>query len=123
MDKIVIIEDDMAISQMYRMKLEATNFEVYLANNGVEGIQLCRQVLPQIILLDLVMPKLNGIETLKLIREIEEFKNTPVIILTNKELPNGSDEFNQLKITDYIVKANVTPSQVVTKVRETLQNQ
>ena len=84
MKKIVIIEDDLAISQMYRMKFETDGFEVYLADNGQSGVDLVKTVQPDIVLLDLLMPELSGQQTLAEIRADQNIANTPVIILKSK---------------------------------------
>jgi len=120
MTKIAIIEDDPVISQMYRMKFEADGFEVQLANNGKRGVALIEAFLPDMILLDLQMPEMNGAEALAIIRKNEWGKNIPVIILTNlgeEESPKG---IRSLGIHSYIVKADLTPRQVVERVKEAL---
>ena len=120
MKKIVIIEDDLAISQMYRMKFETDGFEVYLADNGQSGVDLVKTVQPDIVLLDLLMPELSGHQTLAEIRADQNITNTPVIILTNTESEQAEIEAQQLGIAAYIIKANETPTQVVTKTKEVL---
>lgn len=120
MKKIVIIEDDLAISQMYRMKFETDGFEVYLADNGKSGVDLVKTVQPDIVLLDLLMPELSGHQTLAEIRADQNIANTPVIILTNTESEQAEIEAQQLGIAAYIIKANETPTQVVAKTKEVL---
>ena len=93
MTKIAIIEDDPVISQMYRMKFEADGFEVELANNGERGVALVESFQPDMILMDLQMPEMNGAEALAIIRKNEWGKDIPVIILTNlgeEESPEGA---------------------------------
>jgi len=120
MTKIAIIEDDPAISQMYRMKLEAEGFSVQLANNGTRGVSLVEDFQPDIILLDLAMPEMNGEEALKLIRSSDKSKDTPVIILTNLGEEEAPKTLRSLGIHSYIVKANLTPREVVTQVKDAL---
>src|SRR3990167_3952564 len=81
--KIAIIEDDQAISQMYRMKFEAEGFEVETAENGKLGLELVDKMRPDIILLDLMMPEMTGDEMLVKLRATEWGKDLKVIILTN----------------------------------------
>ncbi len=122
MIKIAIIEDDPAISQMYRMKFESTGkFDVYLAGNGEQGVALVKQIIPDIILLDLMMPEMDGVEALTEIRKQNKLANTPAIILSNKEIEQFPDNLKQLGVIDYVVKANSTPSQVVEKVNQALK--
>lgn len=120
MTKIAIIEDDPVISQMYRMKFEASGFQVEIADNGIRGVALAKAFNPDIILLDLGMPEMTGDEALVEIRKLPEHKTTPVIILTNlgeEEAPKG---LRDLGIHSYIVKANLTPRQVTSRVKEAL---
>ena len=120
MTKIAIIEDDPTINQMYRMKFEATGFDVQLASNGELGVALVEAFRPDLILLDLQMPKKNGYETLKEIRSKDWGKSIPVIILTNLGEEEAPKQLRELVIESYIVKADLTPSQVVERVKETL---
>lgn len=120
MTKIAIIEDDPVISQMYRMKFEADGFDVQLANNGKRGVALVEAFTPDIILLDLQMPEMDGAEALTIIRKGESSKNTPVIILTNLGEEESPKEIRSLGIHSYIVKADLTPRQVVQRVKEAL---
>ena len=120
MTKIAIIEDDPTISQMYRMKFEADGFDVRMAGNGKIGVDLVKSFKPDIILLDIQMPEMNGAEALKLIREHKDSKDTPVIILTNLGEEEAPSEMRSLGISSYIVKANNTPRQVVAHVKNTI---
>ncbi|HRQ87028.1 MAG TPA: response regulator [Candidatus Saccharibacteria bacterium] len=120
MTKIAIIEDDAVISQMYRMKFEADGFEVQLASDGEKGVALVKSFQPDIILLDLQMPRLDGTGTLRKIREADWGKDTPVIILTNLGKEEAPKEIKELGIHSYIVKAELTPRQVVSRVKEAL---
>jgi len=120
MTKLAIIEDDQVISQMYRMKFEADGFDVQLANNGKHGVELVEAFLPDIILLDLQMPEMNGVEALEIIRANDWGKNIPVMILTNLGEEEAPKELRGLGIHSYIVKANLTPRQVAQRVREAL---
>lgn len=120
MTKIAIIEDDSVINQMYRMKFEADGFDVQVADNGKSGIELVEKYQPDIILLDLQMPELNGDKALAQIRSKDWGKEIPVIILTNLGAEESPKELKNLNIHSYIVKAELTPSQVVARVKEVL---
>ncbi len=122
MTKIALIEDNAVISQMYRMKFENEGFDVKLATNGEAGVTLVKDFKPDIILLDLQMPVMNGAEALKKIRALESAKKTPVIILTNLGEEESPKDLANLNINSYIVKANLTPSQVVAKVKAALSD-
>lgn len=121
MTKIAIIEDDPTISQMYRMKFEAEGFDVQLADNGARGVALVESFGPDIILLDMQMPKMTGDEALTQIRAKDWGKTTPVIILTNLGVEEAPKSIHALGIHSYIVKADLTPKQVVERVKEALK--
>lgn len=120
MTKIAIIEDDPVISQMYRMKFEAEGFDVKLANNGEAGVDLVEAMNPDIILLDIQMPKMTGEEALMQIRAEDWGVSVPVIILTNLGAEEAPKTLKTLGIHSYIVKADLTPKQVVERVKEAL---
>ncbi|MFZ1250065.1 MAG: response regulator [Candidatus Microsaccharimonas sp.] len=120
MTKIAIIEDDPVISQMYRMKFEADGFDVELANDGIKGVALVEHLSPDIILLDLQMPEMNGAEALEEIRKNDWGKDIPVIVLTNLGEEEAPKNIRGLGIHSYIVKAELTPRQVVQRVKEAL---
>ena len=117
MVKIAIIEDDATISQMYRMKFEADGFDVRLAANGQIGIEVVEKFQPDIILLDIQMPEMDGAEALRRIRSHAWGKTIPVIVLTNLGEEEAPREMRSLGIQGYIVKANLTPRQVVAQVK------
>lgn len=120
MTKIAIIEDDSVINQMYRMKFEAAGFHVEVADNGVRGVAMVAAFKPDIILLDIGMPEMQGDEALAEIRKDPASKNTPVIILTNLGEEEAPKTLRGLGIHSYIVKADLTPRQVVARVKDTL---
>lgn len=121
MIKIAIIEDDPTISQMYRMKFESDGFEVRLAANGQIGVEVVEKFQPDIILLDLQMPEMNGTEALRYIRYKDWGKTIPVIVLTNLGEEEAPREIKELGVHSYIVKANLTPRQVVEQVKSAIK--
>lgn len=120
MTKIAIIEDDSAIHQMYRMKFESEGFDVQLASDGQSGVELVKKFKPDLVLLDLQMPEVDGLTALTQIRTSEWGAKIPVIILTNLGEEESPKELRQLDVSGYIVKAELTPRQVVARVKETL---
>ena len=118
--KIAIIEDDTAISQMYRMKFEAEGYQVETAENGKLGIGLAEEMKPDIILLDLMMPEMNGDEMLTKLRQTEWGKNIKVIILTNMGEQEAPASLRDLGVEAFIVKADMTPRQVAELVKQHL---
>lgn len=118
--KIAIIEDDQAISQMYRMKFEAEGYTVETAENGKLGLELVEKMRPDIILLDLMMPEMTGDEMLVKLRAKDWGKNTKVIILTNMGEQEAPEVVKTLDVRRFIVKAEMTPRQVAEMVKAEL---
>ncbi|MCA9332861.1 response regulator [Candidatus Saccharibacteria bacterium] len=110
--KVAIIEDDQAISQMYRIKFEGEGYEVETADNGVLGLKLCEEMRPDIILLDLMMPEMTGDKMLAELRKTNWGKDTKVVILTNMGEQEIPPEVKQLGVSAVILKADMTPRQV-----------
>jgi DNA-binding response OmpR family regulator len=112
MHKIAIIEDDQAISQMYRFKFEAEGYTVEKAENGKLGLQLVESMKPDIILLDLMMPEMNGDAMLEELRQQPWGKTIKVIILTNMGEQEVPARVRELGVKVVILKADMTPRQV-----------
>ncbi len=118
--KIAIIEDDQAISTMYRIKFEAEGYTVETAANGKLGLKLAEEMKPDIILLDLMMPEMNGDEMLEKLRKTSWGKHIKVVILTNSGEEQAPPSLKSLGIRRYIVKAEMTPRQVAEMVKAEL---
>jgi two-component system phosphate regulon response regulator PhoB len=120
MPKVAIVEDDQAISQMYRIKFEAEGFEVDTAENGKLGLEMVEHMRPDIILLDLMMPEMTGDEMLAKLRATDWGKDIKVIILTNMGEQEAPPGLKELKVRRFIVKAEMTPRQVAEMVKAEL---
>jgi len=118
--KIAIVEDDLAISQMYRLKFEAEGYEVATAENGQTGLDLIKNFAPDVVLLDMMMPQMNGDEVLRRVRAADWGKGTKVLILTNMGKEEASKSLESLHVHSYIVKAEMTPKQVAERVKQAL---
>jgi DNA-binding response OmpR family regulator len=116
--KIAIIEDDQAISQMYRMKFESDGFDVELATNGKSGVQMVQEYAPDVILMDINLPEMKGDEILAAIRAEDWGKEIPVMFLTNEAQSDNLHVLKDKQVLGYIVKAEMTPRQVVGRVKE-----
>ena len=121
--KVAIVEDDQAISTMYRIKFEAESFTVETAANGRRGLELIEHMKPDIVLLDLMMPEMNGSEMLAELRKKSWGKDIKVVILTNSGEEQAPPELKDLGIRRYIVKAEMTPRQVAEMVTTELATQ
>jgi two-component system alkaline phosphatase synthesis response regulator PhoP len=118
--KIAIVEDDAAISQMYRIKFEAEGYEVETAENGQLGLELIKEMKPDIVLLDLMMPVMDGEEMLTKLRQETWGKDIKVIILTNMGESEAPASIKDMHVEAFILKANMTPRQVAKLVDEHL---
>lgn len=121
MTKVAIVEDDLAISQMYRFKFETEGYEVETASNGKLGLELCEAMRPDIVLLDLMMPVMTGDEMLTKLRATDWGKNIKVVILTNMGEQEIPDAVKKLGVAAVILKASMTPRQVAELVKKQLQ--
>jgi DNA-binding response OmpR family regulator len=118
MAKVLVIEDDKFLASAYRAKLTKSGFEVQLASDGEEGLQILRSFTPDIILLDLVMPRMDGFSTLPEIRKL--LKNVPVIVTSNLGQKEDLDKAMELGATDYLIKSDLSMDTLVTKVNDAI---
>jgi DNA-binding response OmpR family regulator len=119
--RILFIEDDRLISDMYRMKLESEGWIVEVAADGESGVQRALADPPDLLLLDVLLPRLDGIEILRLLRADRSTRSVPVLILSNAVgLGGREEEARALGIVDWVIKANVTPSGLATRVARIL---
>lgn len=118
--KIAVIEDDLPICQMYEFKLKLSGYDVRAAHDGKEGLELCKEFKPDMILLDIRMPIMNGDEMLEKVRSKNWGADMRVIILTNISRDEAPMNLRLLNVDRYIVKAHHTPSQVINIIREVL---
>lgn len=119
MPKVMLVDDDIILVSMYRKKFENEGYGVVVAVDGAEVLEIAKTEKPDIILLDLMMPKVNGIDALKQLKSDQSTKMIPVILLTNLST-SDQDEDRGLKLgaLNYLVKANYTPAEIVEKVGE-----
>ncbi len=118
--KIAIIEDDTDIQTMYKFKLEKEGFAVTTAPNGLLGLEVAERFRPDLILLDLMMPVMNGTEMLIRLRAADWGGNMRVAVLTNLSKDEAPQALRFLNVDRYIVKAHHTPAQVIEIVHEIL---
>lgn len=118
--KVAVIEDELSICEMYQMKLKNADYEVKSAQNGQDGLILAENFKPQLILLDLKMPIMNGDEMLAKLRQTDWGAKIRVIILTNISRDEAPRNLQFLNVDRYIVKAHYTPSRVLEIVNEIL---
>jgi DNA-binding response OmpR family regulator len=118
--KIAIVEDDQAISMMYRIKFESEGFDVDTAENGKLGLVLIEKMKPDIVLLDLMMPEMNGEEMLRALRATDWGKSQKVVVLTNMGEQEVPESVKDMGVLAFILKADMTPRQVADLVKKLL---
>lgn len=119
--KILLVEDDAFLTDMYTTKFKAEGLIFLTADNGETGLELAIKELPSIILLDIMMPKMDGFAVLTELKNNPKTKKIPVLILSNLGQKSDIEKGEQMGAAGYIVKATMTPMQVVQKVREILK--
>ncbi len=120
--KILLVEDDPFLLNMYATKFELENFKVIVAEDGEKGVKLAMKESPDIILLDIILPKMNGFEVLKKLKDDKELSKIPVILLTNLSQKNEIEQGLAMGAKDYLIKAHFMPSEVVDKIKEVLKS-
>lgn len=119
--KVLIIEDEESLAQMYQTKFDHEGYEVVVATDGSLGIELAQKESPDIILLDIILPKKDGFMVLKELKADKKTADIKVIMLTNLGQDEDVAKGKKFGAIDYLVKANLTPAQLVAKVAEHLK--
>ena len=119
-EKVLIVDDTQLIRMMYRDKLTAEGYEVETAEDGWAGFQKAQSWLPDLILLDMVMPKMSGLETLQRLKADPRTKDMLVVILSNRDDDEDIKRGIQLGASDYFRKVGTSPAQVSAKIRDIL---
>lgn len=120
MTNILIVDDDALMCRMYETKFKTDGYNVSIASDGEQGLSKVREEKPDIVLLDVMMPKMNGLEMLKKLKADKNIKDTPVILLSNVGESEDINKGLEMGAVAYMVKASYTPTQVVQKVKEIL---
>lgn len=118
--KILLVEDDIALSQVYQSRLELEGFEVRGVDNGELALTAAVEFKPDLILLDAMMPKISGFDVLDILRNTPETTNVRVIMLTALSQPKDKERAEQLGVDEYLVKSQVVINDVVERVRHHL---
>jgi len=115
---ILIVEDDVFLADLYKTKFALEGFKVNAAYDGEKGLEMALKNLPDIILLDLVLPKMGGFEVLAELKKNNKAKDIPVILLTNLSQKSDVEKGLKLGADDYLIKAHFMPSEVVEKIKK-----
>ena len=117
---VLVVEDDTFLADLYKTKFELEGFKVFSAYDGEKGLELAKKQRPDIILLDLMLPKMNGFEVLEGIKADPALGKIPVLLLTNLSQKADVDRGLSLGANDFLIKAHFMPSEVVTKIKTIL---
>lgn len=119
--KILLVEDDSFLSDIYVTKFEEAGYIIDLADNGREGLRRAGELMPDLILLDIILPKMNGLEVLAALKNDAKTKNIPIVILSNLSADEDVKKGLEIGADAYLIKSQFTPSEVVAKVEEILK--
>jgi CheY-like chemotaxis protein len=119
-NKILLIEDSKVVQQMYRSKLVLEQFSVTTADNGMEAIKILSKETPDIILLDLMMPVMDGYKVLQILKTDAKFADIPVLVFSARGQPEEVEKAIKLGAAGYIVKATTRPNEVVEQIKKVL---
>jgi CheY-like chemotaxis protein len=121
MAKILIIEDDKFLRELIAKKLGGEGYEVLGADDGQEGVQAAHKEKPDLILLDIILPVVDGFEALRQLKEQEATKDIPVIMLSNLGQKEDISKAMQLGAADYMIKAHFTPTEIMQKIEKIIK--
>lgn len=121
MKKILFIEDDDNLIKSFSERIKKEGIDFIYALNGEEGVKTAKKAKPDLILLDIILPKKSGFDVLKEIKEDETIKNTPVIILTNLEEKKDIEKALSYGAYTYLIKANYSLNDIIEKIKEILE--
>jgi two-component system, OmpR family, alkaline phosphatase synthesis response regulator PhoP len=116
--KILLVEDDMMLVDMYTLKLAEAGYEVIQATNGAQGYEEAKKNKPDLILLDIILPQMDGFMVMEKIKKDKIIKKIPVFFLTNLKQDEDVEKGNKLGAIDYLVKSTLTPTQILERINE-----
>jgi len=119
--KILIVEDEKILGQMYKDKFLQSGFDTTLVNSAEEAIKKVSKIKPDLILLDILLPKENGIGFLTRLMKKSEFASVPVVAFSNFDDPGTKKKAFQLGIKEYLIKTSFTPGGIVAKIKQLLK--
>jgi len=120
MKKILIVEDEKILGEMYRDRFSQAGFDVALAVSAEEGMEAVPKVKPDLILLDILLPRANGVGFMEWLKKQKEFSSILVVAFSNYDEPTTKKEAFRLGVKDYLIKTNYTPSEIVARIKQLL---
>ena len=116
--KLLVVDDDEILLDMYKERLQMSGYDVTAVTNGSAALKQVEKLMPDVILLDIMMPKISGFDVLKKLKDNDKTKNIPVIILTALSQENNRKQGMQMGASDFIIKAETMPKDVVAKIEK-----
>jgi CheY-like chemotaxis protein len=116
-----MVEDHVEIAELYQLKLQLDGYRVAVASNGVSGLEMARTLMPDVILLDIHLPQLDGLQLLSALREDEVTRELPVVVFSDDDSPTVIREAEGLNIAAYLLKAQLLPSRLSRTISEVLR--
>jgi DNA-binding response OmpR family regulator len=124
MKKVLIVEDDVMLSEIYKKKFENSGkFEVFLATSGTDAIEKSKKIIPDLILLDLVLPEMDGFEVMRELRKISTLNKTKLVPFSNLSQEDNKKKLDEIKIDGFIAKAEFTPQEIIFEVEKILNKE
>lgn len=118
MKKILLIEDEEIMVGLLQKKLVQEGYDFSIARNGEEGLEMIRKINPDLILLDIIMPKMGGFEVMEEMQKDKELKKIPIIVISNSGQPVELDKAQKLGARDWLIKTEFDPQEVVDKIKK-----
>ncbi len=118
MKKIVIIEDEEILLKLLEQKLNKEGYQVEIARNGKEGLEKLKKQKPDLVLLDIIMPKMGGFEVMEEIKQDKDLKGLPIVIISNSGQPVELSRAKELGVRDWLIKTDFDPEEVIDKVKK-----
>ena len=118
--KILLVEDEKVLAEMYRDKFSEAGFKVVVAFSAEEGFEVAKKEKPDLVVLDILLPRGNGISFLEKQRKDPEISSIPVVAFSNFDDPSTKKEAFRLGVIDYLIKTSYTPQEIIEKLKEYL---
>jgi len=118
--KILLVEDDKALIEMYAIKFKEDGFNLLMAEDGLTGLELAKKELPDVVLLDIMLPKMDGFAILAELKKDAKTQSIAILMLSNLGQQSDIEKGKKMGANDYVVKASMTPKEVVEKVKSYL---
>lgn len=117
-NKVILIEDDLDLAEIYRLKMSLENIEAIVVSDPTKAIESLNEEIPDLILLDIMMPEINGFELFEQIKQEDKLKNIPIYIWSNLAQKKDKERADKIKVDGYLVKSEYTPADLAKKVKE-----